>query len=144
MVGDWATLDREVLVSILGVGFGWCASQLYGLRALRSQRRATKKAELRAQEKEIELTEAVERTMRGDPKIDAKKMIILLTCVRCPTCNTSSCIKRGARCYGHQGECPDWEVHYHTKCTHCGVDWIECTPERTINQQRREEEKAKG
>lgn len=141
-MGDWATLVREALVSILGVGFGWCASQLYGLRALRSQRRALKKATSDAEERESQLTEAVERALRGDAKVDVTKLAILHTRASCPTCHYStSHIKRGKRCYGHKGECPDWEVHYHSRCTNCGVDWIECTPERVVREMQERENK---
>jgi hypothetical protein len=133
-MNDWATLDREVLTAILGVGFGWCASQVYGLRALRSQRRALRNAELRVEEKEEELAEAVERTLRGEGKVDTSKLAIMLTCTDCPNCASSLYIKRSPRCFGIKGECPDHEIHYHSKCTKCGVDWLECTPEETVRQ----------
>jgi hypothetical protein len=142
-MNDWATLDREVLTAILGMGFGWCASQVYGLRALRSQRRALRNAELRVEEKEEELTDAVERTLRGEPKIDANKLPILLTCRTCPTCDSSVYIKRGARCFGIRGECPDYQIHYHSMCTRCCVDWLECTPEQTVHEQERKKKEKK-
>lgn len=140
-MNDPGVIVSEMIIASLAMSVSWCASQLTGLRALRSQRKALKRAKLRVMEKENELAEAVERALRGDPKIDTTKVRFLLMCRVCPNCGESAYISRSRRCYGKTGECPDYMAHFHSKCTNCEVDWLECTPEQTVYEREQEKKK---
>lgn len=127
---ELSTLGTQILLSLLAAGVGWCTSQLYAIHRLHSQRAALKRAEAAVREKETEVTEALERVMRGDSKIDGEKVSVMLTCHRCPNCGKAAYITRSPRCYGRTGECPTWAVHHHSRCRECHVDWVESTIER--------------